>query len=238
MTLDITTDPRFTTDLARTRDAIREAGLEVAGLSSSARFAHLAPAEQGEMLDETKRYIKLAAELDCKFVRVFGGGFGRQGLDLATATDNLVAALRELAPIAGDANVTIAVETHDEWIDSARIRPVFERVDSPSVGALWDVHHPYRLGGEPPARTWERIGQWVVYTHVKDSVQEETGHRYCHTGDGTIPLAEIMGILARGGYNGYLTYEWEKIWHPDIPEADEAFPRHVEALRAIVKGVA
>ena len=236
--LDITTDPRFTTELARTRDAIRTAGLEVAGLSSSARFAHLSPSDQGHMLDEAKRYIALAAELGCGIVRVFGGSFGKQGLDLAAATDNLVAALSALAPVARDANVVIAVETHDEWIDSAKIRPVFERVDSPSVGALWDVHHPYRVGGEAPSRTWELIGQWVVYTHVKDSVVEGEGHRYCHTGEGTIPLAEIVGVLARGGYDGYLTYEWEKIWHPDIPDADEAFPRHVEALRAIVEGAA
>ncbi len=44
-------------------------------------------------------------------------------------------------------------------------------------------------------------------------------------GEGEVPVREIIGLLAAGGYAGYLSVEWEKYWHPDIEEArDRAAP--------------
>ena len=37
-----------------------------------------------------------------------------------------------------------------------------------------------------------------------------------------LPLAEIAGVLERTGYAGPLVLEWEKPWHPQIPELDTA----------------
>lgn len=235
--LDITLHPLFTAQLDQTLGLLKHSGLKVAGLSSGASFASSPPNEARRAIDEVRRYIRLAQKLGCKTVRVFGGSFDRSKMTLDDAKRNLVSALRELAPMAADAGVRLAVETHDAWMESRNLRDVLEEVDSPSVGALWDVHHPFRFCSESPEETWRQIGRWVIYTHVKDSVADPSrpeGFRYCHTGEGTIPLAEILTTLARGGYEGYLTFEWELLWHPELAPPEEAFPRYIQVMRQLI----
>ena len=36
------------------------------------------------------------------------------------------------------------------------------------------------------------------------------------------------------GYAGYLSFEWEKRWHPEIEDPEVAFPRYIEYMRAYV----
>ncbi len=33
------------------------------------------------------------------------------------------------------------------------------------------------------------------------------------------------------GYEGWITVEWEKRWHPEIEEPEVALPRHLPVLR-------
>lgn len=233
--LDITRTGAFTDDLDATRGRIRDSGLEVAGLSSGVRFVSLAGADRAKMLDEGRRYIALAKELGCGMVRVFGGGFNAEKKAQADATGEIVSGLKELAPAAADAGVVIGLETHDNWTATDTMRPIFEQVDSPAVGALWDVNHPLRSAGESPEMTWANIGSWICYTHFKDSAVGEDG-KVSHKlqGEGTLPLQKFVDVLARGGYDGWLTLELEKMWHPEIPEAEVAFPAYVEAMRALM----
>jgi len=234
--LDITRMPAFTDGLDETRGLIRDSGLEVAGLSSGVRFVSLSPADLKKMLDEGRRYIALAKELGCGMVRVFGGGFSPAKKAVEDARAEIVAGLKELAPAAEDAGVVIALETHDNWTATETMRPIFEEVDSPAVAALWDVNHPLRQAGEPPETTWANIGPWVRYTHFKDSVVGEDGKlSYTIQGEGTLPLREFVDVLARGGYDGWLTLELEKMWHPELPAAEVAFPAYVETMRLLMK---
>ena len=80
----------------------------------------------------------------------------------------------------------------------------------PRVGALWDLHHPYRQG-ESPEQTWDVLGPFVLQTHVKDSVP---GGTYCLLGDGDIPIKPMLALLVQGGYDGWVNLEWEKRWIP------------------------
>ncbi len=234
--LDITRTPAFTGGIDRTRALIRDSGLEVAGLSSSVSFACLAPADRERALDEGRRYIALAHELGCDTVRVFGGGFDEEKTAEADARAEIVSGLKALAPAAEEAGVTVALETHDNWTATEKLRRILEETGSPAVAALWDVNHPFRSSGEAPETTWANIGPWVRYVHVKDSVAGEGGRfTYKLQGEGTLPMREFVGVLARGGYDGWLTLEWERTWRPELPEADVAFPKYVEAMRKFLK---
>jgi sugar phosphate isomerase/epimerase len=236
--LDITKRHEFTGDLDRTKTLIADSGLAVSALSSGVNFAPGRPQARRAAIDEGLRYIALAKELGCSTVRVFAGRFDEDKLGLEQATSEVAAGLKELAPAADDAGVTLAVETHDAWTDTRKLRGVLQAADNPAVAALWDVNHPYRFHGESPEMTWRNIGPWVSYTHFKDSVENEGGGlRHALVGEGTLPLAEFVSTLARGGYEGWYTLEWEKIWHPEIPPADVAFPRYIEAMRAIERGL-
>ena len=74
---------------------------------------------------------------------------GARGVDDAQVVD----ALKNLAGFASVYDVTILVETEADYADTARLARVLDAVDSPNVGALWDLQHPWRLFGEEPETT-------------------------------------------------------------------------------------
>ena len=47
-------------------------------------------------------------------------------------------------------------------------------------------------------------------------------HPLCRIGAGEVPLAAICRALTDRGYDGYFALEWEKRWHPELPEPDVA----------------
>jgi hypothetical protein len=39
--------------------------------------------------------------------------------------------------------------------------------------------------------------------------------------------------LRNDGYQGYYSFEWEKLWHPELEEPEVALPAYVSAMRYI-----
>jgi hypothetical protein len=48
-------------------------------------------------------------------------------------------------------------------------------------------------------------------------------------------VREALIALHQIGYDGWLSVEWEKHWHPEIAEPEIALPQHVERLRAYLQ---
>jgi len=68
----------------------------------------------------------------------------------------------------------------------------------------------------------------------KDSTPDPThdwGYRYVHFGDGDAPRENFLKLLKGMGYEGFLSFEHEKRWHPEIPDPEEALPVFVERMR-------
>jgi len=228
--------PEFSSDVDTTVKRFQDAGLEVPCFSSSARLCCKTVEELDGAIQEVTRYAELCRQFGAPFIRVFGGGIGDTPRPQAIkeASDNFA---RMLAAV-DDHGVRLLIETHDDWLEREHVKGVMEQVDSRSAGVLWDTHHPYRLKGETPAQTWETLGDWIAYTHWKDSYLEPEsthGHQLCHLGEGDIPLRDIFDCLRSGGYDGYLTLEWEKRWHPDLDEPEVAFPRYVRFMRELME---
>jgi sugar phosphate isomerase/epimerase len=222
----------FTTDAAATARRFADAGVEVCGFSSGARLFDPDRARREAHLEEVRAYADLCAAFGAPRIRVFGGRL--EGTGPAEAIEVAAETAAAMAAAAGGATVT--VETHDDWTDSHLLADLFGRIDAANVDICWDVHHPFREHGETPAETWANIGRWVGYTHVKDGVATEGGkHTYTLPGEGDVPLAEAVAVLSGGGYDGYLTLEWEKRWRPEIPGPEEAFPAYATYLRGVLQ---
>lgn len=231
--LDVWKLPEFGADAARTARRIARAGLEVSAFSSSARMFAPSAEERARHLDEVRQYARLCGIFGSRFIRVFGGPIGQTPPEQAFET--AAAALDEMARTVGPA-LTVAVETHDDWIASDLLAQVMRRVSQPNLGVLWDLHHPFRFKGESPRQTYDNIGRWTVATHLKDSQPMADGQcRYCLPGEGDVPLAEMVRLLRQGGYDGDLTLEWEKRWHPELEEPEVALPAYARFMRDLAK---
>ncbi|MZQ86230.1 TIM barrel protein [Paenibacillus sp. 5J-6] len=228
--------PEFSVQVEETLHKITDAGLHVSCFSSS---VHLFFEENYDKnLQEITEFAKLCSIFGTRYIRVFGGKIG--DADRETAIQKVVKHVSEMANIAKTYGVKLLIETHDDWISCANMKKVLELVNTDAIGVLWDVHHPYRMVGEQPEDSWKALGQWIEYTHVKDSRIEENGaegFQYCLTGEGDIPLKDIYTLLKREGYEGYFTLEWEKKWHPELENPEIAFPQYVQYMRNLAAEV-
>jgi len=227
-TLDITLLPLFTTHAEATLRRLNDAGLEVSAISSSIQVC---VADKGkENLDEARRTIAAARALKCSNVRIFGSG------DLKAHTrEELVATgrgcIENILTLDSAHSLHWLFETHDLWVKASDCRLLLESIPDPAFGAIWDMGHTYRIGGEAPKDTFDALKGRVGYTHIKDAVYEpghalamEDGWRYVLPGAGSLPLAESIELLKGSGYDGWLQFEHEKRWHPNLPEPEEVFP--------------
>ena len=96
------------------------------------------------------------------------------------------------------------------------------------------------MGGESPAESYAAIGKRVGYCHVKDAVYDKShplamddGWRYVIPGTGQLPLAESIRLLKKSGYDGWLLFEHEKKWHPNLPEPEVVFPAFIKWVRGL-----
>jgi sugar phosphate isomerase/epimerase len=229
--IDISGRPEFTTHLNGTRRLLSDHRIAVSGLALSARFAVVDPVARQEQSDEVRRNLALAAELGTHVMRVYGGRVP-EGYTVETIMPFLVENLRAMGDEADGYDVTLALESHDDWTDSAALARVIAEADHPRVRVLWDLHHPFRAGGELPEVTYANLGPYTVSTHLKDSVPlEGGGHVYVALGEGDVPLKAMLDLLVAGGYDGYAILEWEKRWHPELAEPEDVFPQFVAKMR-------
>jgi fatty-acyl-CoA synthase len=160
---------------------------------------------------------------------VFGGDLGppplRQRQLRAAAR-----VLEDAVPLAARLGVAIGVETHDAFSASAAVAELLALVPSDQVGAVWDSHHPHRMG-ETPAEVYANLGSRVLLAQVKDARRAADGEwRLVPLGAGEVPVREMLGLLRAAGYPHWISVEWEKRWHPEIEEPEVALPQHLDLL--------
>jgi sugar phosphate isomerase/epimerase len=127
------------------------------------------------------------------------------------------------------------VETHDGFSRGATLSELLQRVGPSRLGALWDVHHPYRMG-EHVDETDRLIGDRVVHVHVKDATRSGDGWEYQLLGEGELPVLQAIRALERRGYDGYLSIDWEKMWHPELAGPEIVLPQYRTVLADYLAG--
>jgi sugar phosphate isomerase/epimerase len=229
--VDVSSRPEFTTGLNETRALFADHGVAISGIAISARYAVVHEAEKQRHFEETRRNMELAAKLDTHILRVYGGRVP-DGYTVDSIMPALVENLRAIGDEAEQYDITLALETHDDWTDSGVFRRLMDEVDHPRVRVLWDLHHPFRTTGEAAVVTYSNLAPYTVSIHVKDSVPNPDGsHTYVLLGEGDVPLKLMLDMLVDGGYDGYAILEWEKRWHRELAEPEIAFPQYVAKMR-------
>ena len=211
---------------ARVKRAL--AGLPVVAVDSSIR---LTDDEPGPAL---RHFLELASDLQAPLVRVFGGVLSVPGSISGPARqDRLRTAARVLessVPAARRLGVAIGVETHDDFSASSVVAELLAMADPEWVGAVWDSHHPHRMG-EAPADVYANLGRRILLAQVKDARRGDDGDwQLVLLGQGEVPVRQMLRLLAAGGYQNWVSVEWEKRWHPEIEAPEVALPQYRRVL--------
>jgi len=221
-TMDLSQRPEFQPDrIAQSKRELAAHGLVVPCLGASVNLHEQDAAKLGAAMAETRRFIDLASALGTPYVRVFGNEYPK-GLSKEATLAYIAHGLRELGEYARPKGVTVILESHGAFTDSPTLLELMRLADSKGVAILWDAHHTF-VGGEQPEATVAKLGPWIRHTHLKDSVPDGKDRKYVLTGRGEVPVKRQIEALARIGYKGFYSFEWEKRWHPEIEEPEIAF---------------
>ena len=218
-TMDLPSRPEFAdSQIEQSKKEIAARGLRISCVSSSANM-HDTGAVHEKQLADARRFIDLASRLGAPYVRVFGNKLvGPQ----AAAVEHIAGALRELGDYAGPKKVTVLLESHGDFTTSPVLKEILEKTASPHVALLWDAHNTFVEGKEEPEVTVRQLGKYIRHTHLKDARLANGQDNYVLTGRGDVPVKRQVELLAASGYTGCYSFEWEKVWHPEIAEPEIA----------------
>lgn len=222
----------------RIRATTAQAGIAIIGLDTSLRVAQTDPTAQAEQAREGVALLELAHDLEAPFIRVFAGP--PEGVSDDEAVAGAVATLEPLARRAHELGVAIALETHDAFASSTLVAQALGLTQDSIVGALWDFLHPYRMG-ETPQETAQNLGARLLHVHVKDGrrpPQPDAEWALTLLGEGDVPMPEALAALRGMDYQGWLSVEWEKKWHPELAEPEIALPQHRAKLQEYLAALA
>ncbi len=214
-----------------TRQKLVDKNVSVVNLGSSANLHFVDPKKRTDQLDHAKRFIDLAQELNCPFVRVFPNDLPPDQ-DRAQTLDLITSGLAELGDHARNGRVSVLLESHGKVIESPMLRQIMTGANRPNVGLIWDIVNMWSVTKEPLAEVYKTLKPYIRHVHVKDAKLVDAKLQYTLTGEGEMPLAEAIRLLRAGGYEGYYSFEWEKMWHPDLPDPEIALPHYPKAMNA------
>jgi len=217
------------TNLPASLRLIKDNDIKIINLGSSANLHFAQEEKRKSNLDDAKRFIDLAEQLECPFVRVFPDDLPpdqtvEQTLDL------IISGLVTLGEYAKGSNVTILLESHGKVVYKDMLLKIMAGANHPKVGLIWDFFNMWVVTKESPKEVFDTLGKYIKHVHIKDANLLDGKPAYCFIGQGVAPLREAMGSLKRANYKGYYSFEWEKKWHPEIQDPEIALPHFAKEI--------
>lgn len=212
---------------------LMDTGLIAIAVTAYTSFVSQLTEERQANLDELRRYVDLAAELDSPYVRTFLGELpDSTNLDF-NIDEKISDCLNTASEYAESVGVKIAVEPHDDFVRSSTIVPILNQVQHPALRVIWDIGNAF-AAGEDPKEGFELLKNRIAYVQVKDGINHGSEWQLCSVGQGQVPLAQAFGLLLAYGYEGALSVEWEYAWHPELEPPETALPAALRTVRELL----
>lgn len=201
--------------------AVRSSGVGVAALDSSLRLLSAETTHKTEVL----ALAQWADALAVPFIRVFDGE--------SNSTCPADSEIKEMLDTLGwwhrmkrehRFQCDLMIETHWVLTNPELVAALAAAAPYP-IHLLWDSFHTWKASGVSVSTVWEQLKPHVRHVHFKDGKINSEAPRttsYCLPGDGDFPLRELFEVLSRDQFSGWVSLEWERLWHPYLPALEEA----------------
>jgi sugar phosphate isomerase/epimerase len=217
--------------------AAKENGVEISSLTPYYNeYHHTDSAIRKTHLGGLMRTVELAGRMGVKNVRAFGGVEHKE-LDQKRLWGNAIAGLKEVGAMAARSGISINVENHHVTLTPTGEKTIelLNAVGLENVRALYDPCNVLFFDIEGWKDTLGvQLGR-IGYVHVKDYYIQGKERRACPVGDGMVPWAQIIPLLKKSGYDGFLSFEYEKLWFPsELPDPEIGLASSLRHIKEIV----
>ena len=176
-------------------------------------------------------HLRLAAAIGADAIRVWGvrPAEGQRSEELVPGT---AGALAE-ALSRDDSDVGIVMQNHLGFGTARDAVEIARRLGDARFGLVYSPDHALLHEPELGEDLAKQIRSLTHEVYISDLVRGETGHRWVFPGEGEVPLRETVAELDAVGFSGFLSFKWERIWNPELPDARVALPRFVAFVESL-----
>ena len=231
--LDLLKRPEFQAGTVHTtRSWLTDQALSICCVDTSCAFDSQAANERRRQVEVALRHAELAAALGAPIIRIFADRIPTGAMRNETR-DNIAACLGEVARSCPD-SVRVCLETHGDFARGQAAAEIITLADHPKVALIWDVANSLAAGDSIEESAHE-VGPYLAHVHLRDArpVKDHEHWLPVLAGHGAVSFSAAVNALRGLGYDGYISFEWEKYWHPEIEEPEVALPDFVKAMKAI-----
>jgi len=218
----------------RLKEECRRAGIETGNYTIGADLLFGSGGNQDTEIERLKKEVKIARILGSPGMRhdaTYGfkqGYTGQKGFD--DILPRLARGCRAVTEYAADLGIRTMVENHGFFCqDSERVEKLVNGVNHNNFGVLIDIGN-FLCADEEPHKAVGRLAPYAFHVHVKDfhtrpGTCPDPGTGWFGTrggnflrgsiiGHGDVPVVQCLNILARAGYSGVYSIEFEGMEDP------------------------
>ena len=219
--------------LATTRSYFEDAGIAICCIDTSCVFHSPDASERANQVKIALAHAKLAAQLGAPLIRIFPDKI-EAGAEREDTRDWIATGLRQIAELVPD-SVNVGLETHGDFARADYASEIVTLANHPRIKLIWDVANSVAAGDE--IKDAARVVQpYLAHVHLRDAKPVAGSEHWLPvlSGRGRVSFAEAIAALRELKYEAFLSFEWEKYWHPEIEEPEVALPDFINAIRELV----
>jgi sugar phosphate isomerase/epimerase len=187
---------------AAVRKQFEDSGIVLAGLGTACEYHNPDQAEVRRNIEETKEWVKLAADLGCPGVKVRPNGLP-EGVPVEKTLEQIGLALRECGEFAQQYGVQIRLEVHGGGTSLVpNVRKILDYANQPNVWACWNSNDN-DLAGDGLQANFDLVAGRIGLVHMRDLYIEN------------YPWRELFSLLKKSGYTGFCLAEIQASADPE-----------------------
>lgn len=187
--------------LDQVKAAVKRANRVVSCYVIEGNLAMADEAKRREQIEADKKKMRAAHRLGAPVVRINVGNTGKEGVDDTLGVERVVAAFKELLPLAKELKLKISIENHGGVSKTAaNIVRIIKETDPKWVGSLVD------FGNFPADVRYaeiDAVAPFAFVTHVKVNNFDEKGEAKDYD------FPRVLESLKKVNYKGAISIEFE-----------------------------
>jgi sugar phosphate isomerase/epimerase len=173
------------------RQRCKDAGITIWGCGTTCEFHSPDKAEVEKQIETCKQFVKLAADLGGRGVKVRPNGLPR-GVPVEKTLEQIGKSLIPCGKAAADAGLEIFVEVHGAGTQKpANMKTIMEHCGHPAVGVCWNSNAEDVMDGSVK-ESFALLKPWIKSCHINELYKDPAG---------IYPYRELFRLLREIGYD-------------------------------------
>jgi sugar phosphate isomerase/epimerase len=218
--------------IEETRALLLDQNLSICCVDTSCSFDAIDQRTRQENVEIALKHCAIAKGLGAPLIRVFPNEIPR-GATRAETRDRIATSLRELSARA-PSGILVGLETHGDFATGLAVAEIVRLAGQSNLAIIWDVANSF-AAGDSIAAAGSAVTSYLAHVHLRDARPKtnEALWQPVLAGQGQVPFRQVIETLRTMNYEGYVSFEWEKHWHPEIEEPEVALPDFMAAMQRI-----